>query len=77
MAAQKRSYSPVFILVGGILAVVAALNFIFGNPFATWLSALSGLDEPLLGALLLMLIVAIAPIIYLVSRGEEKGPRDR
>jgi hypothetical protein len=68
----KKNYAPLFVLIAGILAVLAALNFIFGNPFATWLSALSGLDEPLLGALLLMLIVAIAPMVYLVSRGEDK-----
>jgi hypothetical protein len=73
----KRDYTPLYILIAGILAFVAALNFILGNPFATWLSALSGLDEPLLGALLLMLVVAVAPIVYLVSRGEGKDTGDR
>ncbi|HKD24202.1 MAG TPA: hypothetical protein VKB71_19435 [Rhizomicrobium sp.] len=72
MAAQNRNYTPVLTLIAGVVAFVVALNFILGNPFATWLSALSSFDQPLLGALLLMLIVAVAPIVYLVSRGEGK-----
>ena len=72
MATEKRNYAPITALVAGVIAFVVALNFILGNPFTTWLSALSTFDEPLLGALLLMLIVAIAPIVYLVSRGEGK-----
>ena len=72
MAADKRNYTPVLTLIAGVVAFVVALNFMFGNPFATWLSSLSSFDQPLLGALLLMLIVVIAPIVYLVSRGEGK-----
>jgi len=67
-----RNYTSLYVLIAGVVAFVVALNFILGNPFATWLSALSSFDQPLLGALLLMLIVAVAPIVYLVSRGEGK-----
>jgi uncharacterized membrane protein len=75
MATNKRQWTPFYLLIAGVLAFVAALNFILGNPAAAWLAALSGLDQPLLGALLLMLVMAIVPIVFLVSRGEGKDGR--
>lgn len=71
MAKKKRQRLPLlFLLVGGI-AFVAALNLIMGSPIQKWLAQSSNTDQPLGWAVLLMLVVAVAPFVILVNLGED------
>jgi uncharacterized membrane protein YdjX (TVP38/TMEM64 family) len=71
MAKMKRRRAPLYFLIAGIFAFVAGLNFIMGSPIQKWIAAAPDYDEPLFWAVLLMLVVAIVPIVVLVSLGED------
>ncbi|HTW36815.1 MAG TPA: hypothetical protein VMD53_19510 [Rhizomicrobium sp.] len=71
MAKKKRQRLPLLYIALGAVAFVAALNYIFGSPIQKWFADPANSDEPLIWAVLLMLVVAIAPFVILINLGED------
>ncbi len=71
MAKKKRQRAPLIFLVMAMLAFVVALDFIMGSPILRRIEQGIGYDNPLVWAVLLMLVVAIAPFVILVNLGED------
>ena len=71
MAKKKRQRAPLIFLIAAMLAFVVALDFIMGSPIRRRLEEGIGYDNPLAWAVLLMLVVAIAPFVILVNLGED------
>jgi hypothetical protein len=71
MANKKRQRLPLLYMIFGMLAFVVALDFIMGSPIRRGIEQGIGYDNPLVWAVLLMLVVAIAPFVILVNLGED------
>jgi hypothetical protein len=71
MAKKKRQRLPLLFLLAGCLAFVWVLNLIMGSPIQKWIAQSGEYDQPLGWAVLLMLVVAIAPFVILVNSAED------
>lgn len=75
MPKRKRQRLPLLYLTLGGIAFVAALNYIMGSPIQKWFADPTNMDQPLMWAALLMLVVAILPFVILINLGEDKDKK--
>jgi hypothetical protein len=71
MANKKRQRLPLLYMIFGMLAFVVVLDFVMGSPIRRRIEQGIGYDNPLAWAVLLMLVVAIAPFVILVNSAED------
>ena len=71
MASKKRQRLPLLYMIFGMLAFVVVLDFVMGSPIRRRIEQGIGYDNPLAWAVLLMLVVAIAPFVILVNSAED------
>jgi hypothetical protein len=71
MAKNNRRRLPLLYMVAAMLAFVVLLDFIMGSPIRRRIEQGIGYDNPLAWAVLLMLVVAIAPFVILVNSAED------
>jgi hypothetical protein len=68
---EMKRPSP-FIFIAVLVALAAALNYLFGSPLHAWEVTVLHIDQPLLGIPLMLVILAIVPIIFLVRTGNDR-----
>jgi ABC-type Na+ efflux pump permease subunit len=61
-----------FILITIVLVLLATLNYLTGSPIQTWLAGILHIDQPLIGVAVFFLLLAVLPMIFLVTSGGDK-----